>query len=61
MTETTPAEVKVNIVFKKGSMSPYVKGEFSINERTVSFASFVWKRKLGTRYENKSGEELLAF
>lgn len=35
MTETTPAEVKVNIVFKKGSMSPYVKGKFSINERTV--------------------------
>ena len=61
MIETTPAEVKVNIVFKKGSISPYVKGKFSINERTVSFASFVWKRKLGTRYENKSGEELLAF
>ena len=35
MTETTPAEVKVNIVFIKGSMSPYVKGKFSINERTV--------------------------
>lgn len=35
MTETTSAEVKVNIVFKKGSMSPYVKGKFSINERTV--------------------------
>ena len=28
MTETTPAEVKVNIVFKKGSvMSPHVKGK----------------------------------